>query len=111
MGASKLVRCELEDEGSLSSSYGVESTLLKPPGQFETWEQGTKRYVQLPVHKGMKFDIAKPLTPNFMLRHGVTLGESNYSPTATEDYSLQAQVFNETGVIVGTVHPMNGTLF
>ncbi len=108
-GAMKFGLCEAAEEDDVKkSSYGVESTLLKPPGPLDSWDNDIKRFVQVSTHKGLKIDVSKPLSPNFMLRHSVQLGESHCSATASEDYSFTTQAFNESGVIVGTIHPMNG---
>jgi hypothetical protein len=92
----------LEDFG-LSPSSLEGSTEIKAPGQFEQWDGEVKRLTGVHTFKGAKVDITKPLSPNFMIRHAIQLGDSPMNPNANEHYSFMAQVFNDTGVAMSTL--------
>jgi hypothetical protein len=85
-------------EGSL-----LESKELKAPGQFEAWDSELRRLTSVHTFKGAKVDIMKPMTPNFMVRHAVQLGDSPMNPNANEHYSFMAQVFNDYAVAMSTL--------
>jgi hypothetical protein len=92
--------------------FGFDSDLeksLKAPGQFEHWDSAVRALTSVNTFGGVKVDISKPLTPNFVVRHSVQLGESPQDPNASAHYSFMAQVFNESGVIVSTLD-QNGEL-
>mmetsp|Transcript_79805 Transcript_79805/g.159357 ORF Transcript_79805/g.159357 Transcript_79805/m.159357 type:complete len:354 (-) Transcript_79805:223-1284(-) len=106
-------RCEEEafgDEFGLDENDKQMSALgIKPPGQFEQWDGDIRRLTHLQAFKGAKVDVSKPITPNFVLRHSIQLGESPSNPQANEHYSFMAQVFNDRGVMMGTLD-QNGTV-
>lgn len=82
---------------------------MTAPGQYEQWDSSVRKLTQVPTFAGAKADVSKPITPNFVLRHSVQLGESPSNPQASEHYSLMAQVFNDSGVMMSTLD-QNGTL-
>ena len=87
----------------------ADASNIKAPGQFETWDQSCRALTQVACFKGAKLQNTKPITPNFVVQHNVQLGESPQDPNASEHYSVMAQVFNETGVVMSTLH-QNGVL-
>jgi hypothetical protein len=95
--------------GSSSSSgrrilgSALESSALKPPGQFEHWDGEVRRLTSLATFKGAKVDQSKPLTPNFVVRHAVQLGCDSQDPAGGAHYSFMGQVFNDTGVMMSTL--------
>jgi hypothetical protein len=100
-------RCEEETFGDEFGLSGEESELsalgIKAPGQFENWDGEVRRLTHVGVFKGAKLDVSKPITPNFVLRHSVQLGESPSNPQASEHYSFMGQVFNDRGVLMATL--------
>ena len=97
------------DEFGLDIPSAEERSDVKAPGQFETWDQSCRALTQVQTFKGAKLSNTKPITPNFVVQHNVQLGESPQDPNASEHYSVMAQVFNESGVVMSTWH-QNGVL-
>jgi hypothetical protein len=102
------------DGGNEVDEFGLDipsadASDVKAPGQFETWDQSCRALTQVACFKGAKLQNTKPITPNFVVQHNVQLGESPQDPNASEHYSVMAQVFNETGVVMSTLH-QNGVL-
>ena len=62
-----------------------------------------RRLTSVHAFKGCKMDVSKVLTPNFVLRHSVQLGDSPANPQANEHYSFMAQVYNDNGVMMSTL--------
>jgi hypothetical protein len=108
-------RCE---DDSFGEDFGLGSSEIdnnvvagvKAPGQFEHWDNDVRRLTHLHAFKGVKIDVSKPITTNFVLRHSVQLGESPSNPQANEHYSFMAQVFNESGVMMSTLD-QNGSKY
>lgn len=87
------------DDGGASLLDG--SGELKAPGQFEAWDGDVRRLTSVATFKGAKVEVSKPLTPNFVLKHALQLGDSPAG--GNSHYSFMAQVFNESGVIMSTL--------
>lgn len=111
-GAAKIVRCEdtlgeatKTDDTDLDFDMSGESSLeegLKAPGPLESWDGEARRLTGLNTFLGAKIEVAKPLSPNFVMRHSAQLGSSP-SGQGSEHYSCSAQVFNENVICVGTL--------
>ena len=102
--ATKLSLCDDSDDfPSMGENISALDVQLRPPGQVENWDSEVRRLVQLQTYKGFKFEIAKPMTPNFVVKHSVQLGESNHNPNAQEHYSFMTQVFNDKMALISTL--------
>ena len=101
--------CQEVDDFGLHVPSSDGSVEVKPPGQFETWDQNCRALTQIATFKGAKVSNTKLISPSFLIQHNIQLGESPHDPNASEHYSIMVQVFNETGVMMSTWH-QSGTL-
>lgn len=58
---------------------------LQCPGQLEMQQQNSTRFIEPYVFDGFKFEMSKPLTPNFIMAHSLHLG----SQQAQEQFNYQ----------------------
>lgn len=75
---------------------------LKCPGQFERLHDDARRVSSCATFEGVKFDVAKPLTPTFAVNHNFWLGGSHY-PNANQHYKFGATLGDNERVCIAAL--------